>query len=134
MASSYQNRAGDMVSDYANIRTVPAMLSTLYIIAGLFQFGAIPPLEVLWLNYTLTTQHSLIISLGAYTAAFASSETKRFENYMTWEKVAIALGPALILGNESVPQVNDLLLELGDPLGMQVAFVVTLVSWGVAVQ
>jgi hypothetical protein len=134
MASSYQNRAGDMVSDYANIRTVPAMLSTLYIIAGLFQFGAIPPLEVLWLDYTLTTQHSLIISLGAYVAAFASSETKQFENYMTWEKVAIALGPVLILGNEYVSEINSLLLDIGDPLGMQLAFIATLVSWGVAVQ
>ncbi|EMA16012.1 MULTISPECIES: hypothetical protein [Haloarcula] len=131
---SYQNRASDMVSDYMNIRSLPAMLSVAFVAASLYQFGGITTVELPWLSYTLTTQHSLLISLGAFAAAFASSETKQFEYYEDWEKIAIALGPAVILGNEYLPAVNDFLTSLGDPLGMQLAFVATVVSWGVAVQ
>ncbi|MFY4811293.1 hypothetical protein ACOJIV_01090 [Haloarcula sp. AONF1] len=131
---SYQNRATDMVSDYMNIRSLPAMLSVAFVAASLYQFGGITTVELPWLSYTLTTQHSLLISLGAFAAAFASSETKQFEYYEDWEKVAIALGPAVILGNEYLPAVNDFLTSLGDPLGMQLAFLATVVSWGVAVQ
>jgi len=131
---SYQNRASDMVSDYMNIRSLPAMLSVAFVAASLYQFGGITTVELPWLSYTLTTQHSLLISLGAFAAAFASSDTKQFEYYEDWEKIAIALGPAVILGNEYLPAVNDFLTSLGDPLGMQLAFVATVVSWGVAVQ
>ncbi|WP_420181836.1 hypothetical protein ACNO8S_09585 [Haloarcula sp. KBTZ06] len=131
---SYQNRASDMVSDYMNIRSLPAMLSVAFVAASLYQFGGITTVELPWLSYTLTTQHSLLISLGAFAAAFASSETKQFEYYEDWEKIAIALGPAVILGNEYLPTVNDFLTSLGDPLGMQLAFLATVVSWGVAVQ
>ncbi|GCF14607.1 hypothetical protein Harman_25420 [Haloarcula mannanilytica] len=131
---SYQNRASDMVSDYMNIRSLPAMLSVAFIAASLYQFGGITTVELPWLSYTLTTQHSLVISLGAFAAAFASSETKEFQYYEDWEKVAIALGPVVILGNEYIPQINDFLFSLGDPLGMQLAFIATVVSWGVAVQ
>jgi hypothetical protein len=131
---SYQNRASDMVSDYMNIRSLPAMLSVAFVAASLYQFGGITTVELPWLSYTLTTQHSLLISLGAFAAAFASSETKQFEYYEDWEKIAIALGPAVILGNEYLPAVNDFLTSLGDPLGMQLAFFATVVSWGVAVQ
>ncbi len=131
---SYQNRASDMVSDYMNIRSLPAMLSVAFVAASLYQFGGVTTVELPWLSYTLTTQHSLLISLGAFAAAFASSETKQFEYYEDWEKIAIALGPAVILGNEYLPAVNDFLTSLGDPLGMQLAFLATVVSWGVAVQ
>ena len=131
---SYQNRATDMVSDYMNIRSLPAMLSVAFVAASLYQFGGITTVELPWLSYTLTTQHSLLISLGAFAAAFASSETKQFEYYEDWEKIAMGLGPAVILGNEYLPAVNDFLTSLGDPLGMQLAFLATVVSWGVAVQ
>lgn len=136
---STSNRARNMVSDYANIRSIPAILSVAFIGAGLYQFGGISAIELTWLggangSYTLSTQHSLLVSLGAFAVAFASSETKSFEHYDQREQLLIALGPAVILGNEYVTQVNDLLLDIGDPLGMQVAFLATIVSWAVAVQ
>ncbi|WP_135827907.1 hypothetical protein [Halorussus halobius] len=131
--------ARSMVSDYANIRSIPAILSVAFIAASLYQFGGISAIELMWLggangSYTLSTQHSLLVSLGAFVVAFASSETKSFEHYELQEQVLIALGPALILGNEYVTVVSDLLTNIGDPLGMQLAFVATIVSWAVAVQ
>lgn len=131
---SYQSKASGIVSDYMNVRTIPAMLSTAFIAASLYQFGGITTIELPWISYTLDTSHSLLISLGAFAFAFASSETKQFENYEQWEQVAIGLGPVTILGYEYVPEVANFLTSIGDPLGMQLAFLATIVSWGVAVQ
>jgi hypothetical protein len=124
-----------LVKDYANIRTVPAFLSIAYALASLYQFGGIASVELVWLsNYTLTAEHAVITSMGTFVVALASSETKSFEMYETWEQAAIALGPAVILGDYLTTEVTDLLMGLGDPLGMQIAFVATLASWTVAVR
>lgn len=131
---AYSNRASSMLDDYTNMRTLPAMLSVAFIAASLFQFGGIPSLELTWLGYTMTGQHAVMISLGTYAAAFASSETKRFEHYTQQEQALIAAGPLVIIGAEYITQVNDLLVSIGDPLGYQIAFILTVVSWGVAVQ
>jgi len=131
---SYQNRISGMASDYARLRSLPAILSVVFIGASLYQFGGISEINLTWLSYTLTTEHSILASLGVYVLAFASSETKSLDHYEDWEMVAIAAGPIVILGHEYTTQVTDVLLQLGDPLGMQLAFVLTLVSWGVAVR
>ena len=134
MASRYQNRASSIVSDYANMRTLPALLSLAFVAASLYAFGGISEFTLTWVDYTISTEHTVLISLGAYAAAFASSETRQFQSYDQWEQVAVALGPAVILGYEYVPQVTDFITGLGDPLGMQLAFVATIVSWAVATQ
>lgn len=125
-------RMGDFLGDYAYMRTVPASLSLAFILASLYQFGGIPAVELVWIGYTLTTEHAVIVSLGAFVFAFASSETTDFERYDGWEQLTIALGPALIIGQQYVTQVDEFLLSLGDPLGYQVAFSVTIGSWAVA--
>ncbi|QZP39838.1 hypothetical protein [Halobaculum magnesiiphilum] len=132
---AYRNQASGLVSDYANLRTIPAMLSVVFVIGGLYQFGGISDVTLTWLSsYTLTGQHAVVASMATYAVAFASSETRALDRYETWEKVAIALGPALILGEQYTTEVTDLLTKIGDPLGMQIAFVITVVSWGVAVR
>lgn len=124
-----------VVSNYANIRTIPAMLSVVFALASLYQFGGIATVELVWLsNYTLTAEHSVIASMGTFIVALASSETKSFEYYETWEQGVIALGPIVIVGDYLTAEVTDLLVGLGDPLGYQLAFVLTLVSWTVAVR
>jgi len=42
MASSYSNSMGDALSDYTHLRTLPALLSVVFILAGLYQFGGFP--------------------------------------------------------------------------------------------
>lgn len=131
MATNSLSRYAD---DYMNMRTLPAMLSVVFITFGAFAFGAIEAIQFNWFNYTFSTEHAVIVSLGAYAAAFASSETRRFESYDQWEQVAVAAGPIIIVGYEYVPQVHDFIIGLGDPLGNQIAFAITLVSWAVATQ
>ncbi|MFC6976503.1 hypothetical protein ACFQL1_20380 [Halomicroarcula sp. GCM10025709] len=40
----------------------------------------------------------------------------------------------MIVLYEFLPAFADLLAQLGDPLGMQIAFLATIISWSVAVQ
>ena len=133
MSSSYSNSMGDALSDYTHLRTLPALLSVVFVLAGLYQFGGISEVMLTWIDYTLTAQHATFISLAAYAIAFASSETKQFESYEQWEQVAIAVGPLVIVGYQYVPQLADL-INTSSNLGPIVAFLATVVAWGVAVR
>jgi len=133
MTSHYSNSMGNALSDYTHLRTLPALLSVVFILAGLYQFGGISEVMLTWIDYTLTAEHATFISLAAYAIAFASSETKQFESYEQWEQVAIALGPIIIAGYQYVPQLADL-INTSSNLGPIVAFLATVVAWGVAVR
>jgi hypothetical protein len=124
---------GNALSDYTHLRTLPALLSVVFILAGLYQFGGISEVMLTWIDYMLTAEHATFISLAAYAIAFASSETKQFESYEQWEQVAIALGPIIIAGYQYIPQLADL-INTSSNLGPIVAFLATVVAWGVAVR
>lgn len=130
---AYSNSMGGILGDYKNLRTVPALFSIVFALASLYQFGGIATVEIVWVNYTLTAQHAMYASLGAYAIAFASSETKEFRNYRDWEQAAIAAGPVVILAHGFVPQVTDMVANNQPLLGVT-AFLAVLVSWGVAVR
>ena len=133
MASSYSDSMGNVLSDYTHLRTLPALLSVVFIISGLYQFGGISEVLLTWIDYALTAEHATFISLAAYAIAFASSETKQFDSYEQWEQVAIALGPVIIASYQYVPQVADV-INTSSNLGPIVAFLATVVAWGVAVR
>lgn len=121
--------------DYATLRTLPAFMSVIFAAASLYQFGGVSSLEITWFGgYVLNTSDAVLLSLGIYAIAFASSETKQMENYENWEMALVAASPAVILGYEYVTEVTDFFNSIGDPLGAQVAFLITIVGWGVAVQ
>lgn len=131
MASSYKRAASGMLNDYANLRTIPAVMSAVFAVASIYQFGGITTINIEWLSYTLTAEHATWVSIAVYAIAGYSSETRNLEHYETWEQAGIALGPVLILGHQYTTEVTDLLLEFGDPLGFQLAFVASVVSWGI---
>ncbi|WP_281193975.1 hypothetical protein [Halorubrum sp. F4] len=133
MASNYGNSVGSALSDYTHLRTLPALLSVVFVLAGLYQFGGISEVMLTWIDYTLTSEHATFISLAAFAAAFASSETKALDHYEQWEQIAIAAGPILIGGYQYVDQIANLVNTTSN-LGPILAFIVTVVSWGVAVR
>ena len=133
MASSYSISMRDALSDYTHLRTLPALLSVVYLLAGLYQFGGISEVMLTWIDYTLTAEHATLVSLGAFAIAFASSETKDFQYYEQWEQVAIFAGPLLIIGYQYVPQIADI-VNTSSNVGPIVAFLVTVGAWGVAVR
>ena len=131
---AYSKSMSASLEDYTHLRTLPALLSVVFIVSGLYQFGGISDVTIVWLSdYTLTTQHALFIAIGSYALAFASSETKSFDRYADWEKLAILSGPVVILGNEYVTFISDLINTTSN-LGPIAAFLVTVVAWGVAVR
>lgn len=131
--ASYSRSMSTTLSDYSHLRTLPALLSVVFVLAGLYQFGGITEVAFEWFDYTLTAEHATVISLGAFVAAFASSETKALDHYETWEQVMIAAGPILIAGYQYVPEIADV-VNTESHLGPVVAFLVTVVAWGVAVR
>ncbi|KTG07549.1 hypothetical protein [Haloferax profundi] len=135
MASRYSKGLSGLASDYAMLKTIPAMLSVVFVATGLYAFGGVSDITITWLsNYTLTSEHATLGSIVVFALAFMSSETKSLEYYEYWEMGFILASPAVILGWEYTTQIPDLLLGLGDPLGAQVAFVITVVGWAVAVR
>lgn len=132
MASSHSSLNG-LANDYMELRTIPAFLGIFFAVASLYQFGGITEVHLSWLDYTLTTQHAMLGSLGIYAIAFASSETRDFQSYEDWEKATIASGPILIVAHQYVTYVSDL-FATHDPLLPIVGFLLALASWGVAVR
>ena len=132
--STVRSRTSSLLSDYRQIKTIPASISAAFLVASLYLFGGMGTVDLVWLGYTLTTQHALIVSSLAYVIAFMSSATDDFSMYESWEQALIVGGPIMTLGWEYVAQLQDFLLGLGDPLGAQIAFIVTVLSWGVIVK
>lgn len=127
-----------LVNDYANLRSFPALLSVIFAGTALYTFGAVEPFTVLWFagtgGYTITAEHATIASLATFAVAFMSSETRRFESYELWEKLSIGSSLGLVLGIEYTTQVPDLLTSIGDPLGYQIGFLITIVGWAAAIR
>jgi hypothetical protein len=123
-----------MVNDYTHLRTVPALLSVLFIATGLYQFGGISQFTLNWgLAYTITAEHAAIASIAVYAIAFMSSETRSFDYYETWEMVFIGAAPLLIVGHQYVGWVNTQITNNSPTLSI-LAFLVTVIGWGVAVR
>ncbi|MFP8954838.1 hypothetical protein ACLI4Z_18030 [Natrialbaceae archaeon A-arb3/5] len=133
MATNNGLNPSGIVNDYANLRTVPALLSVFFAMASLYQFGAVSDLHIEWFDYTLTSTHAIGGSLAVYLIAFASSQTKSFDHYEDWEKVTIASGPVLIIGYEYLPYLPTA-IEYHDPATFVLAWLVAMASYGVAVR
>ncbi|WP_410764743.1 hypothetical protein [Haloferax sp. DFSO60] len=135
MASRYSSGLSGLASDYAMLRTIPAMLSVVFVATGLYAFGGVSDITITWLsNYTLTTEHATLGSIAVYLLAFMSSETKSLEQYELWEAGFIVATIFSVLGWQYLTEFKDFMLGLGDPLGAQIVFAVTIVGWAVAVR
>lgn len=131
---AYSKGMGDTLGDYANLRSVPALMGIVFTMSSVYLFGGIEGLTISWgINYTLTTSHALWASIAVYVVAFASSETKQFASYEDWEKFLIAAGPLIMVGYEHVQYVTDLINNSAPELQI-VAFVITFVGYGVAIR
>jgi hypothetical protein len=132
--ASASNRMSGLMNDYAHLRTLPALLSVVFVVASAFQFGGISAPTLQWgVGYTLTTEHATIVSLVVFATAFASSETKAFDRYEDWEKVLIAAAPVLIVSYQYIGFVQDQFAANSPTLHI-LAFAISVLSWGVAVR
>lgn len=131
--TGYNSSPSELMNDYANLRTLPALLGLLFALASVYQFGGIETVYSPWIDYTLTAEHATFISLGSYAIAFASSETRELQNYRTWEKVLIGAGPPVVIAHQYWTPFADAIANAGT-LGQVIAALLVMVSWGVVVR
>jgi len=130
---AYKN-GSSILADYAYLRTLPALTVALLFVFSAYLYGAISPLTLEWgIDYTITTQGALIGSLVIYALAFASSETKDLEKYEKPEIALISSGPGIMLLYQYIPYVQDQFAAY-DPTLSIIAFIFSMVSWGVMVR
>lgn len=129
------SRANELIADYRNLRTIPAVLGMVFFMSTLYQFGAFQSeLSFAWFDYTLTTEHAVFASLMIYAVAFASSETRQFEHYEDWEKILITLGPVLVIATEYSTLANEWIMTTSDPWSQITGAAIVLIGYGVAIQ
>ena len=129
----YRNGSGFSISNYTHLKTIPALLSIFFALSSLYLFGGVSELHFGWVDYTLTTQHALVASLGILAVAFASSETKSFAHYSSAEKGLIASGPIIMLAYQYIDPVSTFFAN-NDPVVPAVAFLLTVTAWSVAIR
>lgn len=132
MATARSSVTG-MLGDYARLRTIPALLSVLFAATTLYQFGGVSQPTFEWVGYTLVPAHAMLVSLGAYIVAFASSETKEWRNYTSAERVLIAAGILIVFGQQQITAISSM-MAAHQPASGIVAYLITMLGWGVAVR
>lgn len=121
--------ANNTMRKYADLNTIPALLSSVFFVASLYAFGGISGVTLPWLDYTLTAEHAMLTGLATMLIAFMSSETKDFARYENVEKALIAAGPIVLVVHEYA------VLGLTWSQTMQIgAFALAAISWTVAVR
>lgn len=121
------------LGDYASLRTIPALLSVLFALSTMYQFGGLSQPSFQWLGYQMTGAHAMLISLGSYIVAFASSETKEFKNYATGERVLIALSMVIVFGQQQIVTISEMMAAHQPAAGM-VAYLLVMLGWVVAIR
>jgi hypothetical protein len=111
------------------IETVPAVAGLIFSLATAVQFldtqvivGAV--------DYQFSSEHSFVVSLAALVVVFASSKTKNWEYYESWEQVLVGLTILIMTLHQFVP-VFERTVSRQNPLAGSVVFVLGVAAWGV---
>ena len=111
------------------IETVPAVAGLIFSLATAVQFldtqvivGAV--------DYQFSPEHSFVVSLAALVVVFASSKTKNWEYYESWEQVLVGLTILIMTLHQFVPVVERT-VSRQNPLAGSVVFVLGVAAWGV---
>jgi len=119
-------------SAHRDLNTVPALFGILFAVAAAVQFlgATISVAPTADLSYTLEGTHAVGLSLVSLLVAFASSDTRSFEHYETWEQGAVALGALAIIGTEYVTEISDFLANNQPYTGLAM-FAIGMMAWGI---
>jgi len=142
MSYSFRNR----LDDYKQLNTIPASVSMAFLLLSAVQFGALPPIELVWFDFTIPTAWTLPGSIAVIFLALFSSETKDINRYSQAEQVAIGGMLTMVLGWQLLPPdlwathlpllgqaVHDLLMAIGSPLAGMISMAVAMTGWAVLV-
>jgi len=130
---AYSESPTDVLEEYMQLRSVPALLSILFAMMGMFLFELIAAPEVLvYGGYTFSTDHAFILSVAVAAVAFLSSEARSFEMYEQWEQALMGLGFGTMLLQRYITEVNDLVMT--NDHTQVLAFLLTVAAWGVLIR
>lgn len=125
MATSFKST----MQDYSQLNTVPALSGILFAISAAVQFlGATVSLKIP--SYMFNPGHALFVSMGVLILAFASSDTKDWRYYETWEQVTVAVAVVTMVGAEYITTISDF-IATNDPVIPIAAFILSLAAWSV---
>lgn len=114
---------------YTQLNTIPALVGIVFAVAAGVQFLDVT-LTVGLLSWTFQASHAMFIGMGALVVAFASSDTKDWKHYDTWEQAVVALAVVLMVSGEYISEVATLLSN-NQPVAGIVAFALSMAAWGV---
>jgi len=118
-----------LLRDYSQLNTIPALSGVAFAIASAVQFLG-GSMSLTTPSYTLDPAHAMIISLVALVVAFASSDTKDWRYYETWEQGVVAAAVFLMIGMEYLTEIQNL-VNNNAPVAPLMAFGLAMVAWGV---
>ena len=111
------------------VETVPAVAGVIFSIAtaqqfldGTFKLGAF--------DYTMAPEHSFAISLAALIVVFASSKTKNWEYYESWEQVLVGVTILTITAHQFYEPFASAISNQ-NPYAGTFVFALGLICWGV---
>ena len=111
------------------IETVPAVAGLIFTLAAAVQFLD-TELYIGVLELEILTSHAFVVSLAALVVVFASSRTKNWEYYETWEQVFVGTTLLIMTAHQFLPTVESVVSNQ-NPLAGGTIFLMGLITWGV---
>jgi len=118
-----------LVSDYKQLNTIPAIVGIVFAIAAGVQFLQLHITLGLW-GYTFPTDQAMLVSLGSLVVAFASSETKDWHHYESYEQAIVGGAVVVTVGAQYISEIGNVLTN-NQPVAGVVAFAISMAAWGV---
>jgi hypothetical protein len=124
---SYGGMTDGLMDRFANVNTLTAVMGILGSVGLAVQFlGANFGMQ-LPVSYTLEGTDAVLVTVLAMAGAFASSETREFDHYESWEKILVGVAAVVIVGTEYTTEVSDIIM--GDDWLRMAAFAVGIAAW-----
>ena len=122
-------RHSNLFKNYTQLNTIPAIVGIVFAVSAAVQFLQAEIMLGL-IDYSFDPAHALIVSVFALVVAFASSDTKNFQHYETWEQALVGLAVVVMVSAEYTTTGADFLVE-NEPHAGLLAFLVSMAAWGV---
>ena len=124
------NSMSETVSNYTQLNTIPALMGILFAMSAGVQFLGMQISIAIPASYSFPSTHAMLVSIGVLVIAFASSDTKDWRYYESWEQIVVGAAVVLMVGAEYIVEIDDF-IAANDPITGIAAFLVSMAAWSV---
>lgn len=120
------------MTEYAQLNTIPALAGIIFATGSAVQFlgASITIAPSADLSYTFAANEALLVSLVSLVVAFASSDTKDWRHYETYEQALVGVAVVAMVGTEYLTEISDLVVNNEPTVGI-LFFGLSMGAWGV---